>query len=75
MFFGYRGRVDFEFTVERDGTVSSVRMLKSSGTPSLDRAAEYALRSNRLLPLPDDYGPPRITMRVNFFYNEAPQGS
>ena len=34
-----RGHVDFEFTVERDGSLSDLRMLKSSGTPALDRAA------------------------------------
>ena len=73
--FGYRGHVDFEFTVERDGTISSLRMLKPSGTVSLDRAAQNALTSSRLLPLPDDYGPPRVTMQVTFVYNEAPQGS
>jgi TonB family protein len=73
--FGYRGHVDFEFTVERDGTISSLRMLKPSGTTSLDRAARNALTSSRLLPLPEDYGPPRITMQVTFVYNEAPQGS
>jgi periplasmic protein TonB len=72
-----RGHVDFEFVVERDGTMSSVRMEKSSGTSSLDKAAEFALRGSRLLPLPDDYGPPRITMHVSFHYNdyhETPQG-
>jgi protein TonB len=73
--FGFRGHVDFAFTVERDGTISALRMLKSSGTPSLDRAAQNALTSSRWLPLPDDYGPPRVTMQVTFFYNEAPQGS
>lgn len=70
-----RGHVDFEFTVERDGTMSSLRMEKSSGTSSLDKAAEFALRGSRLLPLPDDYGPPRITMHVTFHYNDYPQGS
>jgi protein TonB len=72
---GFRGHADLEFTVERDGTMSSVRLLKSSGTASLDRAAEYALRGSRPLPLPDDYGPPRLTIQVSFWYNEAPQGS
>jgi periplasmic protein TonB len=72
---GFRGHVDFEFTVERDGTMSSLRMLKSSGTDSLDKAARNSLTSSRCLPLPDDYGPPRITMQVTFYYNEAPQGS
>jgi periplasmic protein TonB len=68
-----RGHVDFEFTVERDGTMSSLRMLKSSGTSSLDRAAEFALRGSRLLPLPDDYSPARVTMQVSFHYNDYPQ--
>ena len=73
--FGFRGHVDFEFTVERNGSMSALRMLKSSGTASLDRAAQHALTGSRFLPLPDDYGPPRVTMQVTFFYNEAPQGS
>jgi len=68
-----RGHVDFEFVVERDGTMSSLRMLKSSGTNSLDRAAEFALKGSRLLPLPDDYGPARVTMQVSFHYNDYPQ--
>jgi protein TonB len=75
LFGAVRGHVDFEFVVERDGTMSSLRLLKSSGTASLDRAAQNALSSSRLLPLPDDYGPPRVTMQVSFHYNEAPQGS
>ena len=74
LFGASRGHVDFEFVVERDGTMSSLRMEKSSGTPSLDKAAEFALRGSRLLPLPDDYGPPRVTMHVSFHYND-PQGS
>ena len=75
LFGAARGHVDFEFTVDRDGSMSSLRLLKSSGTASLDRAAQNALTSSRMLPLPDDYGPPRVTMTVTFFYNEAPQGS
>ena len=62
LFGAARGHVDFEFTVERDGSMSALRLLKSSGTASLDRAAQNALTSSRLLPLPDDYGPPRVTM-------------
>ena len=73
--FGFRGHVDFEFTVERNGSMSALRLLKSSGTTSLDRAAQNALSGSRWMPLPDDYAPPRVTMQVTFFYNEAPQGS
>jgi protein TonB len=67
-YLGYGGHVDFEFVIERDGSMSSLRMLKTSGTPALDRAARNALTSSRFRPLPDDYGPPRITMQVAFHY-------
>jgi TonB family protein len=68
---GFGGRVDFEFTVERKGSTSALRMLRSSGTTSLDRAAQDALTKSHFAALPDDYGPPRVTMQVTFFYNEA----
>jgi TonB family protein len=73
--FGMRGHVDFEFTVERDGTMRDLRMLKSSGTPAMDRAAQNALLASRLLPLPADFGPQRVQMQITFFYNEGPQGT
>jgi TonB family protein len=72
--FGYRGHVDFEFWVERDGRMTQLKMLKSAGTPALDRAAQNALTGSRLLPLPADFAPPRIRMQVTFYYNEASQG-
>jgi TonB family protein len=72
---GFRGHVDLEFTVERDGAISAIRMLKPSGTVSLDRAAENALRGARLLPLPQDFAPLRVTIQVTFFYNEGPRES
>jgi TonB family protein len=72
---GFRGHADFEFTIERDGTLSSLKLLKSSGTASLDRAAQYALTGSRYMPLPDDYRPARLTIQVSFYYNEAPTGS
>jgi periplasmic protein TonB len=72
---GTRGHVDIEFTVERDGRLSQCRILMSSGTPALDKAAKNALESGRFLPLPSDYGPKSVTMRASFFYNEGPGAS
>ncbi len=69
---GFSGSVEIEFVVERDGSLSGLRVLKSSGTVSLDRAAENALRASRFLALPADYRPVRVPMRVTFFYNTAP---
>jgi len=72
---GFRGHVDIEFTVERNGSLSNLRMLKSAGTPALDRAAMNALLGSRLLALPADFGPPRVTIQVTFYYNEGPSQS
>ncbi len=72
---GFRGHVDLEFTVERDGSMSGVRLLKSSGTLALDRAAQNALLGSQLMRLPSDFAPERVTMQVTFFYNEAPERS
>jgi TonB family protein len=69
---GFRGYVEFEFTIDRNGSMSALRMLKSSEAPPLDRAAEGALTGSRLLPLPDDYKPPSAAMKVTFFYDDVP---
>jgi TonB family protein len=68
LFGAVRGHVDFSFTVERDGTLAEVRLLKTSGNSALDRAAANALFGARLLALPSDFGPARVTMQISFFY-------
>jgi protein TonB len=72
---GFRGHVDIEFVVERNGSISGLKIMKSTGTPALDRAAQNALLGSRLLPLPADFGPARITMQGGFYYNAGQQGS
>ena len=71
---GIRGHVDLEFTVERDGSVTGLRLLKSVGNPALDKAAANAILASRFLPLPSDFAPPRVTIQVSFHYGEGPQG-
>jgi TonB family protein len=65
---GMRGQVGIEFTVDRSGKITRISMQSSSGTPALDRAASNALQGSDLLPLPDDYPAPSVTMRVTFVY-------
>jgi protein TonB len=65
---GGTGQVDFEFVVDRNGRMTDVRMLDSSGTTSLDRAARNALLASMLLPLPADFAPQTVTMKVGFVY-------
>ena len=71
---GIRGHVDLEFTVERDGSVTGLKLVKSVGNPALDKAAANAILAGRFLPLPSDFAPPRVTMQVSFYYGEGPQG-
>jgi protein TonB len=68
LFGAARGHVDFSFTVARDGSVAEIKLLKSSGTAALDRAAANALMGARLLPLPSDYRPDQVTMQISFYY-------
>ena len=68
---GARGHVDLQFRLERDGRVSALRIVRSSGTPALDRAARNALLGGRFLPLPDDFRPAQVVMDVSFFYNRV----
>lgn len=71
----YGGEVQFEMTVERDGRVSRLHMVQSTGNAALDRSAQNALIASRFLPLPADFGPPSVLMRVSFFYGARPSGS
>lgn len=66
---GWTGQVDFEFVVDRSGTMTEVRLLEGSGTAAYDRAARNALVASRLLPLPADFAPTTVTMKVGFVYN------
>jgi len=68
---GFGGEVKIQFTVHRDGTMTDVRMVSSSGTASLDRAARGALLGSLLMPLPDDYAPASVTMLVTFQYSRG----
>ena len=71
---GFSGQADFEVVLERDGTISSLRLVRPSGTSSLDRAAQNALTGSRFMPLPEDYRPRRLPFLISFLYGVRPQG-
>jgi len=62
------GKVDVELVVERDGSMSAMRVVESSGSLSLDRAATSALGSSRFLPLPEAYPAETVMMRVSLVH-------
>jgi TonB family protein len=70
---GMKGVVTIRFTIHRDGHISDVTILSTSGIPPYDFAAKKAIeRSSPLNPLPKDF--PNETERVTamFFYNQEP---
>jgi periplasmic protein TonB len=57
------------FTIQRDGTITDVRLSRSSGNQMLDFLAERALLAVRQLPpLPDAYPHPSLILDLEFNY-------
>ena len=70
---GVKGVVTIRFTIHRDGHISDITILSTSGIPPYDFAAKKAIElSSPLKPLPLDF--PNQTERVTcmFFYNMEP---
>ena len=70
---GLKGVLTIRFTIHRDGHLTDITILTSSGIPPYDFAAKKAIElSSPLNPLPKDF--PEETERVTcmFYYNEEP---
>jgi TonB family protein len=68
---GLKGVVTIRFTIHRDGSITDVIILQSSGIPPYDFAAKKGIElSSPLNPLPKDF--PNDTERVTamFYYNQ-----
>lgn len=67
---GLKGEVKLAFTVERDGSVSRIELLKSSGYPLLDNGAIQALsRASPFSPLPQEIKINNLSVAGAFKYN------
>lgn len=67
---GLKGQVTIRFTIQRDGRLTDITILKSSGVPPYDYAAKKALElSSPLQPLPKDFPNPSERVTAMFFYN------
>ncbi len=70
---GLKGVVTIRFTIHRDGTITDVVILNSSGIPPYDFAAKKAIElSSPLNPLPKDFPNPTERVTAMFFYNQEP---
>ena len=66
---GAGGEVLMKFTIQRDGTLSSVQVEKGSGNPMLDLESQRALLKTRVLPtLPREFTENTLTVHLGFEY-------
>lgn len=67
---GIGGVVTIRFTIQRDGRITEISVLKSSGHPPYDFAARKAIElSSPLNPLPKDFPNPNERVTAMFYYN------
>jgi protein TonB len=67
---GIGGVVTIRFTIQRDGRITDVTILKTSGHPPYDFAARKAIElSSPLNPLPKDFPNPNERVTAMFYYN------
>jgi protein TonB len=68
---GIQGEVTIDFVIERNGSVSSIRLVKSSGYKVLDDEAIRAIQvvgRARFNPIPKSYNIPSLSIRGRFMY-------
>ncbi len=71
-----KGEVSIVFTILKDGRVTGMTYVNSSGDVALDRAAYAGISaSDPFPPLPTEFTGPNLTLRFGFFYNLNPDGS
>jgi protein TonB len=65
---GRQGTVVVQITVDPDGHVVDVRLIKGSGSDSLDEAAQALVRNAHLPPFPSDMNMPRqiVTLPIRY---------
>ena len=66
---GASGQNVVEFTIDRSGALSNIKVLTPSGNPNLDLASMRAMTIlGRLPPLPDQYTGQRLIIALTFGY-------
>jgi protein TonB len=70
---GLKGVVVIRFTIQRDGRITDITTLQSSGVPPFDFAAAKAIElASPLAPLPKDFPEPDERVTAAFYYNMTP---
>ncbi len=67
---GEKGRVALVFEIIKDGTVPNLRLVASSGSDALDRAAAAGIRASvPFPPLPEEFTGNHLVLEFIFLYN------
>lgn len=67
---GQKGRVGIVFEIVKDGSVPQIRLVASSGSDPLDRAAIASIRaSNPFPPLPEEFTGQHLVLQFIYLYN------
>jgi TonB family protein len=67
-----KGNVMIEFAILKDGSVSGMKLVSTSGDVALDRGAWGGITSsNPFPPLPSEFGGQYLALRFKFLYNPA----
>jgi TonB family protein len=70
---GEKGRVGIVFEILKDGSVPQLRLVASSGSDPLDRAALAGIRASiPFPPLPEEFTGNHLVLQFIFLYNLAP---
>jgi TonB family protein len=65
-----KGKLVIEFSILKDGVVTGMKLVDSSGDVALDSAAWRGVKtSNPFPPLPNEFSGQYIALRFTFFYN------
>ena len=74
VFTGLQGIVTLRFTIQKDGRVTDVTIMNSSGVPPYDYAARKAIENaSPFAPLPKGFPKPSERVLVMFYYNSTPK--
>lgn len=69
---GQQGTAEVEFTVDRQGHVTGLRLLRSADSPFLDQAWELLFSENTLPPFPPDAKDDHVTVDYTVHYQLIP---
>jgi TonB family protein len=64
-----KGKVRIEFVILKDGKITGMRLVSTSGDVALDRGAWGGITASKFPPLPKEFAGQYLAVRFAFYYN------